>query len=100
MDNDSVYDSFNGDSILDLLVDAMVYCQDTYGTLITDTGLEHLKGLTRLQDLALPPAITDVGLEHLKGLTSLRVLGLGRTRVTDSGREMLRKALPNCRIIR
>ena len=67
MDNDSVYDSFNGDSILDLLVDAMVYCQDTYGTLITDTGLEHLKGLTKLQTFNLTiMQITCVGLTDLK----------------------------------
>ncbi len=55
-----------------------------------DAGLAHLKGLTSLQDLYLPPNMTDAGLEHLKGLTSLETLGLGRPNVTDAGLEHLK----------
>ena len=37
-------------------------------TRITDAGLEHLKGLTKLQWLILQDTkVTDAGLEHLKG---------------------------------
>ena len=42
--------------------------------------------------------VTDAGLEHLKGPTSLEWLFLDNTQVTAEGREMLRKALPNCQI--
>src|SRR3989304_6984363 len=46
------------------------------GTQVTDAALEHLKGLTNLQELQLHcPQVTDAGLEHLKGLTSLQRLG-------------------------
>jgi hypothetical protein len=46
-------------------------------TEVTDAGLEHLKGLTALQELSLwRTPVTDAGLQHLKGLTGLRVLCL------------------------
>ena len=46
-------------------------------TQITDSGLEHLEGLTSLQTLVLDDTqITDAGLEHVKGLTSLQTLVL------------------------
>ena len=62
---------------------------------VTDAGLEHLKGLTNLQDLYLGfSKVTDAGLEHLKGLTSLQGLNLNSTQVTDAGLEHL-KGLTN-----
>ena len=68
-------------------------------TQVTDTGLEHLKGLARLQRLYLDHTqVTDTGLEHLKGLTRLKELDLNHTQVTTDGRALLRKVLPNCRI--
>lgn len=66
---------------------------------VTDGGLEHLRSLTRLEQLTLDGIpITDAGLDHLKGLTGLRELTLLDTKVTDEGVEKLRKALPNCQI--
>jgi hypothetical protein len=38
--------------------------------------------------------ITDAGLAHLSGLTKLRSLSLGGTKVTDAGVRDLRVALP------
>lgn len=74
----------------------MVYLK---ATKITDAGLVHLKGLTKLQSLELDDTkITDSGLLHLKGLTNLRVLKLKGTRVTRAGYEKLLKALPKCDI--
>ena len=65
------------------------------GTQVTDAGLEHLKGLTRLQSLDLSGTqVTDAGLEHLKGLTQLQWLSLEGTQVTDAGLEHL-KGLTN-----
>ena len=56
------------------------------GTTITDAGLPHLKGLTKLQSLhLLITKVTDAGLIHLKGLTELHVLSLNSTQVTDAG---------------
>ncbi len=41
------------------------------GTAVTDAGLVHAKGLTRLKALGLKDtSVTDNGLVHLKGLTT------------------------------
>ena len=68
---------------------------------ITDAGLEHLKGLTKLQTLWLPSNnVTDAGLVHLTGFTKLRRLHLGGTKITDAGVKELQTELPKCRIYR
>jgi hypothetical protein len=66
---------------------------------VTDAGLEHLKGLAKLQRLSVSyTKVSDAGLEHLKGLTHLRLLDLWGTKVTDAGVKRLQQALPNCKI--
>jgi hypothetical protein len=61
-------------------------------TQVTDSGLRHLRGLTRLRALDLSDtAITDTGLRSLGSLTQLRTLDLGETAVTDAGMEVLRR---------
>ena len=68
-----------------------------HGTLITDAGLVHLKGLTKLQELHLNETkVTDAGLAHLKRLAELQTLLLGGTSITDRGIAELQQALPNC----
>lgn len=68
-------------------------------TQITDAGLEHLKGLTSLQELHLCfTQVTDASLEHLKGLTDLEWLEMYDTQVTDAGVNELKKAVPRCTI--
>jgi beta-lactamase regulating signal transducer with metallopeptidase domain/Leucine-rich repeat (LRR) protein len=63
---------------------------DLTGTKVTDAGLEHLKGLPKLQSLKLyRTKVTDEGLKHLKGLTNLQSLALEETGVTDEGLEHL-----------
>ena len=69
-----------------------------YGTKITDVGLVHLKGLTNLQNITLPKQITDAGLEHLKGLTNLKKLNLNNTQITDAGLVHL-KGLTNLKLL-
>ncbi|MBQ76918.1 MAG: hypothetical protein CMQ20_18095 [Gammaproteobacteria bacterium] len=44
--------------------------------------------------------ITDAGLAHLKGLTKLETLSLSRTKITDAGVKSLKEALPDCEIER
>jgi hypothetical protein len=66
---------------------------------ITDTGLVHLNGLTRLEILVLSfTKISDAGLDHLKRLTNLKKLDLTQTQVTNESVEKLQEALPNCKI--
>ena len=70
-------------------------------TQITDAGLVHLKELTELQTLFLGDTqITDAKLVRLKGLNNLQELYLTGTKVTDAGVADLKKALPNCLIIK
>ena len=50
-------------------------------TKITDAGLEHLKGLTKLRALYLGQTnVTDLG--PIKRLTNLQILSLGRSNVS------------------
>ncbi len=56
------------------------------GTKITDAGLEHLRFVPQLPNLQLSrTAITDAGLVHLKAVTRLEVLLLDGTQITDAG---------------
>ena len=73
---------------------------DLRDTQITDAGLIHLKGMTKLVNLHLDgTSITDAGLVHLKELTNLKALYISETQVTDVGIAELQKALPKCTII-
>lgn len=51
---------------------------------ISDTGLTHLKGLTKLRNLTLSgPRITDAGMWHLAGLTNMVAISFQNCAVTD-----------------
>ena len=72
---------------------------DLMDSKVTDAGLVHLKGLTKLQSLSLiSTKVTDAGLVHLKGLTKLQSLNLSFSKVTDAGVKDLQTALPKCKI--
>ncbi len=43
--------------------------------------------------------MTDAGLIHLRGLTRLDYLDLADTQTTEAGRASLRRALPDCWIL-
>lgn len=60
-------------------------------TRITDKGLVHLIGFSRLEWLSLSSTqVTEAGLTQLKGLTNLRHLGFaGRLRSGYRGRSLL-----------
>ena len=59
---------------------------DLRETGVSDTGLEFLAGLTRLEQLYLGRTrVTDDGLAHLSKLKSLRVLNLERLPVSGEG---------------
>ncbi len=61
-------------------------------TEVTDAGLIHLKGRSRLNMLDLTRThISDAGLKHLTGLAGLEILSLQETQVTDSGLEHLKE---------
>ena len=61
------------------------------GTAVTDDGLKHLRGLTKLGTLAVSQHVTDAGLVHLLPLTGLRYLILLNTAVTDEGLKTVAK---------
>lgn len=42
--------------------------------------------------------LSDAGIRHLEGLTKLTELDLRKTRVTAAGIDRLHQALPHCRI--
>jgi len=66
---------------------------------LSDTGMEHLTGLTELSDFELQNTqVTDAGLAHLIGSTNLKHLNLSGTQVTDAGMTHLRR-LTNIEVI-
>jgi len=59
-------------------------------TLLSDQGLEHLRGLSNLRDLKVwGPGITNTGVEYLSSLQSLRILSLQDCSIDDAGIEQL-----------
>lgn len=84
--------SWVGDDICSNVVEAEVQ---------TDTALTGVKDLPQLRRLHLfSKGITDAGLQHLEQLPQLKVLFVEKTQVTEQGILKLRKALPNCKIVR
>ena len=68
---------------------------------VNDAGLVHLKALKKLRVLDFEDtAVTDGAVVHLRSLESLRTLNLRGTKVTDRGVEEIRRALPDCEVIR
>jgi hypothetical protein len=64
-----------------------IYYVDFYGTKITDRELAELKSISSVQELRLQQThVTDDGLAHLKGLTRLTTLDLaGCSQIEDAG---------------
>ena len=72
---------------------------DLSNSMVTDAGVEHLKGLAELEWLDLSSTnVTNSALEHLKGLHTLQQLNLRNTKVTDEGVKKLQQELPKCKI--
>ena len=71
-------------------------------TQLSDTGLEKLANLKRLQSLTLQYSVRvkGPGLNALAELKELRYLDLRNTQVTDAAVNELQKALPKLKIRR
>lgn len=68
---------------------------------ITGKGLSELKDLPNLHVVQLIGTLTrDEDLQYLKFLSRLVLLDLKDTKITDAGVAELKKALPNCKIVR
>ena len=66
----------------------------------TGKGLAGLKSLPNLQSISVAgPQVTDADLPVLMSLKRLRMICLTQTSVTKEGVDVLRKALPNCKVI-
>jgi len=68
---------------------------------ISDTGLAHLRGLTRLTYLCLyGPGFTDAGLVHVKAIPSLRIFSVheGYSRIGDAGLAQISE-MPNLELL-
>jgi hypothetical protein len=93
-----------GDDDLERLVPTLsdrTLALDLRGTRVTDAGLKHLRGLSRLSELSLGGladpsgltslgSITDTGLDQVAQLSGLRELTLDHTAITDAGLARLR----------
>jgi len=70
-----------------------------YNTTIGDAGLAHLKNCKNLEGLHMQDThISDTSIESLKGFTKLAILRIERTNITAAGFDVLKKALPKCKI--
>jgi len=68
-------------------------------TVVSDAGLQKLRGLGHLVELRLDSAnVTDDGVEHLAALARLQELDLYHTLVGETAFQQLREALPQCTI--
>ena len=74
---------------------------DLNGTHVTDAGLAHLKGLTKIASLYLTTLRSPTpGWYISKAWPTSRMLYLYGTRVTDAGINELKQALPSLTIVR
>lgn len=73
---------------------------ELFFTETADDDLPILKVLPELKSLDLKGCsrITDAGLVHLEGMSKLETLNLEDTEVTDDGVNKLKAALPKCQI--
>ena len=68
-------------------------------TQLSDEGLPHLEGMTKLTFLHLgSTAVSDAGMKYLEPLTALQDLKVTRTAVTAAGVEHLKTKLPNTEV--
>jgi hypothetical protein len=67
---------------------------ELYRSGVTNAGLAHLDGLSRLENLDLTGCgqITDAGLAHLTNLTRLKYLNIFGSRATQAGVQRLRRS--------
>jgi hypothetical protein len=65
-----------------------------------DESIKRLKDMNALEELSLDSSkVTDASIDTLGGLKNLRTLHLGRTGITEAGREKLRSLLPKTTIM-
>ena len=68
---------------------------------VTDGGMQHLAKLPSLSRLELANTkLTDRGLNELMRIKSLKILNVTGTMVSQAGVAKLKRAIPNCKVIR
>jgi hypothetical protein len=75
---------------------------DICSSQITDLGLKELRDLKGLGEIQMQSCshVTDVGLMELKDLPKLRRIYAYGSKITNTGSQELRAALPNVKISR
>ena len=69
-------------------------------TKVTNAGLTHLSGMTKLETLWLDEtAVSDEAIAPLARLESLRELHIAKTKITVDGFKRFGELLPRCRIV-
>jgi hypothetical protein len=68
---------------------------------VSDGGLQALAPLKNLRGLDLPrTGVSDASVPTLAALGALRFLDVRESKITNKGVAELKKALPDCRILR
>jgi len=72
---------------------------DLQDTVVGDDGFNALRELSTLKSLNLQGSVvSDAGIENLRGLRGLEFVDLSGTKVTRQGVDLLKQALPGCKI--
>ena len=71
------------------------------GPQISNHGVRHLTALTELKHLVLiGSGVTDASLEYFSAMSMLTTLNVVDTQLTEEGIRSLKRALPNCEVVR
>jgi Leucine Rich repeat len=95
------YDSITDTAIATIVTLSNLQKLDLDGTHVTDAGVTALLKLKKLTNLRLSnlPQVTDKSLPAISKMTNLKVLFVGHNGISAPGVQLLKKNLPQCKVI-